>query len=71
MSDICEFSGSVPLRTILLQWEIGELDDDVYEFVLENPIVMKGSMFHLQLIAEDEGGYSFVPIVAYESGGSD
>jgi hypothetical protein len=71
VNDICDFNGTVPLRTILLQWEIGDLDDDVYEYVLENPIIMQNSMFHLQLIAEDEDNYSFVPIVAYESGGND
>jgi len=66
VNDICEFSGTVPLRTILLQWEIGELDDEAYEFVLENPIIIKNNMFHLQLAAEDDDTYSFVPIIAYE-----
>jgi hypothetical protein len=66
---ICEKEDSVPLRTIALQWKILDLDDEVYDFALEKPLIMKEQMFHLQIISEDAGAYSFIPNLSYEKEG--
>jgi hypothetical protein len=59
-------SRGFPLRIIALQWEVEDLDDRVYEFVLENPVMVQNTMWHLQIVAEDGEVYSFIPQVAYE-----
>jgi hypothetical protein len=57
------------LRIIALQWKVGELKDDVYEFVLENPIEWKRMLTHIQIVAEDGEIYSFIPMLSYGRGG--
>lgn len=63
--DVCEKKNMFPLRIIALQWEVGELRDEAYNFVLENPIVFKNTLTHLQVAAEDVDVYSFIPIISY------
>ena len=59
-------NSTFPLRIVALQWDISELDDDVYEYVLENPLIAHNTRCHLQIAAEDGDVYSFIPIIAYE-----
>jgi hypothetical protein len=63
--DICNRQQSFPLRIIALQWNISELVDDVYDYVLENPIKIKRAITHLQIVAEDAELYSFIPMISY------
>ncbi|UCH89627.1 MAG: hypothetical protein JSV49_02980, partial [Thermoplasmata archaeon] len=63
--DVTKADKSFPLRIIALQSEISEIDDEVYNYVLENPIGIKGCGSHLQIIAEDGDIYSFIPQVSY------
>ena len=42
-----------------------ELPDDVYEYALENPILWKNTLTHIQIVAEDGEVYSFIPMIAY------
>jgi hypothetical protein len=63
--DVCEKDDTFPLRVIALQWEVKELPDDVYEYVLENPILWKNTLTHIQIIAEDFEIYSFIPMISY------
>ncbi len=65
LSDVCEKENIFPLRVIALQWVVEELDDEVYEYVLEDPIEMKNTLAHVQVIAEDDEVYSFIPIISY------
>jgi ABC-type multidrug transport system fused ATPase/permease subunit len=64
--DICDGDNSIPLRVIILQWQLRDLDDEVYDYALENPIVIKDAQFHLQIVSEDGDAYSFIPNMAYE-----
>jgi hypothetical protein len=66
--DVCEKDDTFPLRVIALQWEVGDLTDDVYEYVLENPILWKNTPTHIQIVAEDAEIYSFIPMMAYGKG---
>jgi hypothetical protein len=63
--DVCEKDDAFPLRVIVLQMEVKELHDDVYEYVLENPILWKNTLTHIQIVAEDGEIYSFIPMIAY------
>ncbi len=63
--DVCTNEGAFPLRIIALQWEIKELADHVYEFVLDNPIQTKNILTHIEIISEDAGVYSFIPMISY------
>jgi hypothetical protein len=63
--DVCENDETFPLRVIALQQEVKELPDDVYEYVLENPILWKNTPTHIQIVAEDGEIYSFIPMMAY------
>jgi hypothetical protein len=63
--DVCKKKDMFPLRIIALQWEVGELSDEAYNFVLENPIEFKKTLTHLQVAAEDVDVYSFIPIISY------
>jgi hypothetical protein len=69
VSDVCSGSSTFPLRIIALQSSIAELPEDVYNYVLENPIIMKNCMTHLEIIAEDGDVYSFIPMLAYANEG--
>lgn len=63
--DVCKKENLFPLRIIALQWSIKDLPDDVYEYVLENPILMKNTLTHLEVVAEDKEVYSFIPMISY------
>jgi hypothetical protein len=63
--DVCKSENMFPLRIIALQWSIKDLTDDVYEYVLENPILTKNTLTHLEIIAEDGEVYSFIPMISY------
>ncbi len=63
--DVCEKDDTFALRVIALQWEVKELPDDVYEYALENPIIWKNTLTHIQIVAEDAEVYSFIPMIAY------
>jgi hypothetical protein len=63
--DVCKKDETFPLRVIALQWEVKDLPDDVYEYVLENPILWKNTLTHIQIVAEDGEIYSFIPMMAY------
>jgi hypothetical protein len=66
--DVCRKDNTFPLRIIALQWKIEELKDEVYEFVLENPIEWKRMLTHIQVMAEDGDIYSFIPMISYGKG---
>lgn len=63
--DVCKKENVFPLRIIALQWSIKDLQDDVYEYVLNNPIFMKNTLTHLEVVAEDGEVYSFIPMISY------
>jgi hypothetical protein len=63
--DVCESENAFPLRIIALQSEISELDDKVYDYVLENPVMMKYCSSPVQIVAEDGDVYSFIPQISY------
>ena len=65
VADICEANDTFPLRIIAYQWQVEELADEVYEFVLEKPVIIKKSMTHIQIVAEDGEIYSFIPLISY------
>lgn len=66
VEDDIRSSNGYPLRMIALQWQVQDLDDEVYEYVLETPVLALNTMWHLQIAAEDGDIYSFIPQVAYE-----
>lgn len=66
--DVCKKENTFPLRIIALQWEIKELKDEVYDFVLENPIEWKRTLTQIQVAAEDGDIYSFIPMISYGKG---
>lgn len=63
--DVGKSQNMFPLRIIALQWSIKDLPDDVYEYVLENPILTKNTLTNLEIIAEDGEIYSFIPMISY------
>jgi hypothetical protein len=63
--DVCDKEDSFPIRIIAFQWQVEVLEDEVYEHVLENPIIIKNSMAHIQIVAEDGEIYSFIPLISY------
>ncbi|UCE74433.1 MAG: hypothetical protein JSV56_01665 [Methanomassiliicoccales archaeon] len=63
--DVCNSQNMFPLRIIALQWSIKVLSDEVYEYVLDKPIMMKNTLTHLEVIAEDNEVYSFIPMISY------
>lgn len=63
--DVCRKENTFPLRIIALQWAVKELTDEVYENVLENPLLMKNTLTHLEIVAEDGEVYSFIPMISY------
>jgi hypothetical protein len=63
--DVCKLGNTFPLRIIALQWSIKDLPEDVYEYVLDQPIIMKNTLTHLEIIAEDDEIYSFIPMISY------
>jgi hypothetical protein len=65
VKDVCIKEDIFPLRIIALQWTVKELPDDVYEYVLENPILMKNTLTHIEIVAEDGEVYSFIPMISY------
>jgi len=66
--EVCEKDGTFPLRVIALQWEVAELQDDVYDHVLENPLSLKKVETPLQIVSEDGEIYSFIPMISYGKG---
>jgi hypothetical protein len=67
VQEICTKTNTFPLRIIALQSSIGELPEDVYEYVLENPLIIKNCMTHMEIIAEDGSIYSFIPMMGYST----
>lgn len=65
VKDVIANDNSYPLRIIALQENIAELDGSVYEYVLEEPIVLGGSATNIQIAAEDGDMYSFIPQISY------
>ncbi len=63
--DVCGKDDTFPLRLIALLWKLKELPDDVYEYVLENPIHWKNTQTHIQIVSEDGDIYSFIPMLSY------
>jgi hypothetical protein len=63
--DVCQIQGMFPLRIIALQLSLYDLPDDVYEYVLDKPIVMKNTLTNLEIVAEDGEIYSFIPMISY------
>jgi hypothetical protein len=63
--DVCEKHNIFPLRVIAFQWEVGELSDQAYNYIFENPIQLKNTLTHLEVAAEDGEVYSFIPIISY------
>ncbi len=63
--DVCRSQGVYPLRIIALQWSLSDLPDDVYDYVLENPILTKNMLTHIEIIGEDGKIYSFIPMISY------
>jgi hypothetical protein len=64
-ADVCAREGIFALRIIALQEKIRELADDVYEYVLDNPLVIRNLMTHIEVISEDNDVYSFIPMISY------
>jgi hypothetical protein len=63
--DVCKKENAFPLRIISLQWVVRDLSDEVYDYVLYNPISTKNTLTHLEVIAEDDKVYSFIPMISY------
>jgi hypothetical protein len=63
--DVCRAQNMFPLRIIALQWSIKDLPDDVYDYVLERPIITKNTSTHTEVVAEDGEIYSFIPMISY------
>lgn len=63
--DVCQKDSTFPLRVIALQIEIQELEDEVYYFAIDKPILLKNNLTHVQIVAEDGELYSFIPMVSY------
>jgi hypothetical protein len=63
--DVCRYQGMYPLRIIALQWSLSDIPDDVYDYVLENPILTKNMLTHIEIIGEDGEIYSFIPMISY------
>jgi hypothetical protein len=63
--DICKLQNMFPLRIIALQWFISDLPDEVYEYVLDQPIIMKNTLTNVEIVAEDDEIYSFIPMISY------
>lgn len=63
--DVCKSENAFPLRIIVLQNKISELDDEVYDYVLENPVWLKNCSSPVQIVAEDGDVYSFIPQISY------
>ncbi len=63
--DVSEKEKVFPIRIMALQWKVEELDEQVYEYMLENSIIVRGSIAHIQIVAEDGDIYSFIPIISY------
>jgi hypothetical protein len=63
--DVCRTQNMFPLRIIALQWSVSDLPDEVYEYVLDEPIIMKNTLTNLEIIAEDGEIYSFIPMISY------
>ena len=63
--DVCNAKDTFPIRILAIQWVVSELADDVYDYVLEEPLLIKDSMAHIQIVGEDGDIYSFIPLVSY------
>lgn len=63
--DVCKSENMFPLRIIALQWTVSDIPEDVYDYVLENPIIIKNTLTHLEIVAEDNEVYSFIPMISY------
>jgi len=63
--DVCKKDDILPLRVMALQLEIQDLPDEVYYFAIDKPILMKNTLTHVQVTAEDGKVYSFIPMVSY------
>jgi hypothetical protein len=63
--DVCAQENTFPLRVIALQRDIDDLDDDVYDYVIDSPILFKSCNSHIQIVAEDGNLYSFIPQISY------
>jgi hypothetical protein len=63
--DVCKSENMFPLRIIALQWTVSDIPEDVYDYVLENPIEIKNTLTHLEIVAEDNEVYSFIPLISY------
>jgi hypothetical protein len=68
VQDVCTQDNTFPLRVMALQREIDDLDDDVYDYVLDNPIECSGCSSNIQIVAEDGEYYSFIPQISYGGG---
>jgi hypothetical protein len=65
VADVCKKDDIFPLRVIALQLEIQDLNDEVYYFSIDKPILMKNTLTHVQIVAEDGKIYSFIPMMSY------
>ncbi len=63
--DVCQKDDILPLRVMALQLEIQDLQDEAYYFAIDKPILMKNTLTHVQITAEDGKVYSFIPMVSY------
>ena len=63
--DVCQKDNVFPLRVIALQQQIEDLEEDVYDFVLENQISIGNALTPIQIVAEDGDIYSFIPMISY------
>jgi hypothetical protein len=66
--DVYQKDNIFPLRIMALQKKIGELEDEPYEYVLENPVGTECCGTHIQITAEDGDTYSFIPQISYGKG---
>jgi hypothetical protein len=66
--DVCKKDGAFPLRIVALMWDIREIPDEAYDFVFDNPILWRRTLSHIQIVAEDDDVYSFIPIISYGKG---
>jgi hypothetical protein len=68
VTDISKKENAFPLRVMALQSKVTEIEDEVYDFVLENPILWMRSQTHIQIAVEDGKIYSFIPMISYGRG---
>ena len=66
IEDICQAREIYPIRTVALQNKIADLDEEVYDYLVEEgDISFRGGLSPVQVAAEDGPIYSFIPMVSY------